>query len=673
MLLPLAACLTLLVLGRRMGTPLAGYIATGVIAISVVCSGWGMLRWISGGNHHGEPFGLRTAPIDVTWKWIPIGTPTAPNGFEQDHPGWLDFSIYIDSLTIAMFVTVTLTAMLIHIFVVRSLRRDPKFVRFFTCLQFVCFATLAMLLSGTLLQMVLMLELVGFAASLLVGFRSDSQPLARTSGKMFVVCRVGDIGLILGTGILFSYAGNLSLPELWLMLGGAASGSTVLLPGGMIFPTTALTIAGVSLFLGAASRCAQFPLQVWANDVAEGVAPAAAMVFAVTVSLAGLVFVARLFPLLTPSARLLIAIVGTTTLIMGVLIACVQSDIKKVLAFVAVSQLGFMVLGIGVGSWVGAMFHLVAYGFFQVLLFLAAGAVIRSARGETQLSQFGGLWSKMPVTAIASAVAVLAVCGVGSGGVGLSGYFSRGVILRHVGAFVALATGVHRSSTYWALFVLPVVGTMLTAFCMTRWWVLVFAGKPRDVRIHGHAREVSTLYWPLVILAIMSALAGNWLGVRDVFESSIFESRRAVQMQAQSSTYYHGAGVRAFDAIWPAGDLPDDEDRRDEAAASSATVSSAALARGSELFARWVWPCVLAGMLGGLVLYLPGERLSRRLVRIPPLNWIHAWLYDRMYFDDLYDSLIVAVLFALAHLTSVLDRTPKQVESATPATVDDAI
>jgi NADH:ubiquinone oxidoreductase subunit 5 (subunit L)/multisubunit Na+/H+ antiporter MnhA subunit len=315
-----------------------------------------------------------------------------------------------------------------------------------------------------------------------------------------------------------------------------------------------------------------------------------------------------------------------------------------------------MVLGIGVGSWVGAMFHLVAYGFFLVLLFLAAGAVIRASRGETQLSQFGGLLLKMPVTAITSGVAVLAICGVGFESIGLSGFFSRGVILRHAGAYAAMAAQLHRSGAYWCLFVLPVIGTLLTAFYMTRWWVLIFAGRPRDQRLFDHAREVSTLYWPMVILAILTALAGNWLGVRDMFDSSIFESRRAVEIQALAGQNYHGAAVHAFDAIWPSADLPDDEDRQDESATSS-TASSIALAKGNELVTRWIWLCVLLGMILGIAIYLPGIRIARRLAGVPPLNWVHAWLANGMYFDDLYDALFVNVAWGLAMFVAWIDQS----------------
>lgn len=652
-LLPLVSCLTLVAIGRRLATPLAGYVATFCIALSFVCSGWGLLRWLVPGSHLGQQYGKSIAPIILSWPWVPIGSRAAPNGLLQDHTGWLDMGVYIDSLTIALFVTVTLSAMLVHIFAVRSLRRDPRFTRFFTLLSLACFATLALILSGSALQMVILLELVGFAASLMIAFRADDESARRAAAKMFVVNRVGDIGLLIGLGILVCHVGNLSLPELWMMLGNAASGAAVVLPNGTTFPPAALTAAGVALFWGAAARCAQFPLHVWAGDVADGIAPAAATVFAITLSLAGLYLIARLFPLFTPSARLLIAIVGVTTLTMTALIATVQPDIKKSLAFVAASQLGLMVLGIGVGSWTGAMFHLIAAAFAQTLLFLAAGAVIRAARGETQLSQYGGLFARMPVTAITSALAGLAVCGVGWRGLGLSGYFSRGLILRHTAAFASLAVGSHRSGAYRAFFAFAIFATFVVAFATARWWMLVFAGRPRDRRLYEHAREVPTLLWPLVILAIMTALAGNWLGIRDMLDSAVFESRQAATVQAGPGQADHGEVAHAFDAAWPAGDSSDEEGAREEPAAAA---TSAALAEGTRRVSDWVWPATALGIVAGLLLYFRGDRLAGRLTRIPPVSWVHAWLFYRMYFDELYGSLFVAPVLGLGAGVAWFDR-----------------
>jgi NADH-quinone oxidoreductase subunit L len=651
-LFPLAGYLTLLALGKRLGSPLAGYVATFFVAAAMLCSGWGMLRWSLGGNYYGMPFGKGSAPIAVTLRWLPIGSGPAVHAFEQDHPGWLDFVLYFDSLTVSIFLTVTLATLILSIFTVRSLRRDPAAVRFFCCLLLTLFATLALLLSGTLLQLVLFLEMAGFAASLLVGFRIDNALHTRAGGKMFVVSRLGTLGLLLGLGILLAHVGNLSLPDLWMMLGAAGGGRPVMLLDGSTFSAGWLTAAGVALFMGAAARCAQFPLHVWAGDVADSVAPAAAMVFAIGLSLAGMFFIARLFPLLTPSARLLAAIVGATTLLMASLISITQDDIKRVLIFVSVAQLGYMCLAIGAGSWGGAMFHLVAYVFFQTLLFLAAGAVIRAARGQTQLSQLGGLWLKMPVTAVASLIGVLAVCGAGWESIGLSGYFSRGLILRQVGAFAALASELHHGG-YWLLFLIAIGAIPLIAFSMTRWWLLVFAGRPRDQRLYEHAREVSMLFWPLAILAILTALAGNWLGVREMLEGSIGESRQAVQIQSQANPSHYGSPLYVFSAAWSDAE-PSEEDSAVAPPAPSPT--SIALARGERLSRQWAWRGMLLGMLAAVIFYLPATTLRRRLVAMPPLNWICQWLDSRMYFDELNDSLFVSITLALAELVHRFDR-----------------
>jgi NADH-quinone oxidoreductase subunit L len=655
-LLPLGSCILLMAIGKRLGSPLAGYVAMFFIGGSFLCSGWAMLQWVAGGTYHGQPYGKLSAPIDLTWPAIPIGTPSAPNGFEQDHPGWLDASVYLDSLTLSLFVTLTLAAMLIHLFAIRSLRRDPQFARYFARLSLVCFATLAVILSGGLLQMILFLELVGFASSLLLAFRGGDDPATRAADKMFIVHRAGDIGLILGTCILFHYVGNLSIPDLWLMLANAGNGAAVILPDGTALPTTSITAAGIALFFGAAARCAQFPLHVWAGDIGDGVATAGATVFGLAVAICGIYLIARLFPLLTPSARLLIAIVGVTTLTMAALIACVQPDVKKSLAFIAVAQLGLMVLGIGVGSWVGAMFHLISGVFIQVLLFLASGAVIRAARGETQLSQYGGLLARMPVTAIAAAVAVLAVCGVGWRGFGLSGYFSRGLVLHHAAAFAAMAAGAHRSGAYWAFFALPVFAVLAIAFAASRWWMLIFAGAPRDRRLYDRAREVPTLLWPLVVLAMMTALSGNWLGIREMLDSSVIESRKNVQIQAEASPFYRSTTPRVFDSVWAGGELGEEEDGRIAPTGGAAALTQSALAEGAVRVSRWIWPATALGLLGGLLLYFRDDRLARRLVRLPPINWIHAWLLNRMFFDELYHSLFVVPVVGLARLIAGTDR-----------------
>ena len=630
-LMPLVAFLTLLPLGKRLGTPLAGYVATFFIAASFICSGWGMLRWLTGGNYHGQPYGKLLDPINLAWR-----LPFTHGG------GWVA-SIYIDSLTFALFVTINLVALLIHVFAGRSLRRDLRFARFFVFLSLSCFATLAVFLSGNIVQLIIFLEILAIAISLLVGFRADGSAAVRSCWKMFIVGRIGDIGLLVGVLLIVRSIGNASLPELWLHLGGQGGAGE-----------TWTTLIGIALFCGVAGRCAQFPLQVWAGDIADGVAPALAMVYVAGLATSGIYLLARIFPILTPSARLMVAIVGVTTLLMAALIATVQPDLKKALGWLAASQLGYMVLAMGIGSWSGAIFHLIAYSFFQLLLILAAGAVVRATRGETHLSQFGGLLFKMPVTAIASLVALLAMCGAGWGSIGLSGYFSHELILQHAAAYVTLAAEAHRSWAYAAFFYIPALTNFITAFAIARWWILIFAGEPRDMRLYDHAREATTLFWPLVIVAIMSMLAGNWLGVADMVDSATRESIQQVDLIGES----HGVAapsIPALDSSWPAEGSPDEEGSSEDMTGTQQRTADA-LSHGQEMARRWHWPPMVLGLLLGMGIYLPRRQLSAWLVRVPPVSWVYAWLSSQMYFDDLYDALFVQPVLGIAWLVGLRRR-----------------
>ena len=206
---------------------------------------------------------------------------------------------------------------------------------------------------------------------------------------------------------------------------------------------------------------------------------------------------------------------------------------------------------------------------------------------------------------------------------------------------------------------------------MTRWWMLIFAGLPRDQRLYDHAREAPPLFWPLVVLAAMTALAGNWLGAREMIESSVWESREVIGLQAAANGYTRGVEARAFAAAWLPEDISDEDSPLRED--SEAMVASAALARGDALFNRWAWLPVALGILAGGVLYRRGPALASRLVRIPPVNWIHAWLCNRMYFDDLYESLFVVPVLGLADAMAwlvVRDRRPRVASRSEPPAVE---
>jgi NADH-quinone oxidoreductase subunit L len=371
------------------------------------------------------------------------------------------------------------------------------------------------------------------------------------------------------------------------------------------------------------------------------------MAMTLTLGVAGCFLLERLFPILTPSARLLAAIIGTTTMTMAALIACVQPGIKQVLAWLSASQLGFIVLAIGVRSWVGAAFHLEVYCLFQLLLFLAAGAVIRAARGQTELAEYGGLVRRMPATAVASAVAILAACGAGAGEIGISGYYSRLLALKDAATFVQGATAVGRSRAYELLFILPLLGTLLTAFALTRWWMLIFAGRSRNRRLFNHAREAPTLLWSTVVLAILTALAGKWLGVAGVLVGSIAEAK------SLAAAVHPGqpASSHLFDAAW----IPEDDDDSPEAP-TGPTFASSFHSQDWLMAGRWLALSLALGIAIGTAVYIRGPHVARRVSRVPPFNWLFTWLVHRMYFDELYDALFVTLTVGLADSVAWIDR-----------------
>src|SRR4051812_15411117 len=411
-LLPLGSFLILVFIGKRMGTPLAGWFGTLAIAGSFACSMVAMISWISQGNTPGVgPWGYKILPINLPYQWIPVGS-----GIGQSHPGYLDLGIYVDSVTIVMFAMITGVATLVHLFSIGYMHEDPRFPRFFTYLGLFCFSMLGLVLGGTALQLFIFWELVGLCSYLLIGFWYEKKSASNAAIKAFVVNRVGDFGFLIGFGILFYNLGNVTLADMWRHLGHAGAGHPITLPDGSIFGVGLMTIMGIGLFFGAVGKSAQFPLHVWLPDAMEGPTPVSALIHAATMVAAGVYLVARIFPVLTPDAKLFIAIIGCTTLTMAALIAIAQSDIKKVLAFSTLSQLGYMILALGIGSYVGGLFHLITHAFFKALLFLGSGSVIHAAHHEQEMPQYGGLIRKLPITGITFAIAVFAIAGTGWGG-----------------------------------------------------------------------------------------------------------------------------------------------------------------------------------------------------------------------------------------------------------------
>src|SRR5687767_2075121 len=530
--IPLISFTVLVFMGRRMGKPFAGWVATAAIAASFFCSVATVWSWVSAGTPDSTSgWGMGKTPINIPFQWVPVGP-----GIDQDHAGFLDVGIYVDSLTVVMFCMITLVATLVHIFSIGYMADDKRFPRFFTYLSLFCFSMLGLVIGGTILQLFIFWELVGLCSYLLIGFWYEKKSASNAAIKAFVVNRVGDFGFLIGFGILFYHLGNVTLPTLWGILGnaGTLNAGELPLPGGGAVTVTLLTVIGVGLFFGAVGKSAQFPLHVWLPDAMEGPTPVSALIHAATMVAAGVYLVGRIFPILTPDAKLFIAIIGCITLTMAALIACAQTDIKKVLAYSTLSQLGYMILAMGIGSWVGGLFHLITHAFFKALLFLGSGSVIHAAHHEQEMPQYGGLMRKIPITAITFGIAVLAIAGTPF----LSGYYSKDLILGNAGAFAELAHQAGRSKYYWLLFWIPTVIAYVTAFYMTRCWMLTFWGKPRNQHLYDHAHETPILWIPLIVLAVLSVIGGSFLGVRDLLDNSITESKKYCEsLMAQNPAY----------------------------------------------------------------------------------------------------------------------------------------
>lgn len=621
-LLPLVSAILLLFFGRRIGNPLAGIFATVFVAGSFICAMLAMTQWLSAGTEMGSAWGAGRMPIYETVKWLPVG-----GAIGQNHPGFLDAGIYIDSLTIAMFSTVTLVALLVHIFSVRYMRSDVRFGRYFCYLSLFCFAMLGLVLGSSVLHVFIFWELVGICSYLLIGFWYEKKEASAAAIKAFVVNRIGDIGFIIGLGLLFCKVGQTQFPHLWIVLGNAGHGGALW-----------LTIAGIGLFWGAVGKSAQFPLHVWLPDAMEGPTPVSALIHAATMVAAGVYLLARIFPILTPEAKLFVAIIGCLTLTFAALIAVAQSDIKKVLAYSTISQLGYMVMAMGIGSWMGGMFHLITHAFFKSLLFLGAGSVIHSAAHERELPQLGGLIRKLPVTAITFFVALLAI----SGTPGFSGYYSKDLILSHAAAFALLGQG--SSKAYWLFFVLPVIAAYVTPFYMMRCWMLCFWGKPRNTEIYEGARERATFYLPLIVLAVLAVAGGSFLGVRELLEKTPAEATNLCETLAAANPVYKNATPTPFDTAWQI------------QAGNDRTSDDATVTQGEGLVQRYVRWAFAVGIVLGLAVYANGLSMGAAILRIAPLRWVHTWLYRRMYFDELYFAVFVSLTAALSRGAGVFDR-----------------
>ncbi len=498
--LPLAGFLLALVAGhsRRLLTIVAP-VAVGAAFLVALAAVLGLLR---------APEGARL--VDRVYPWI------VADGFHAD------VAFRIDALSAVMVLIVTGVGFLIHVYSVGYMAHDESLPRFFAYLNLFMFAMLLLVLADNLLVLFVGWEGVGLCSYLLIGFWYEKDENAAAGKKAFIVNRIGDVGFVLGLLLLaWSTAANGTV---------SLDFSHIEAHAPSLDPATATTIA-LLLLVGAAGKSAQLPLYVWLPDAMAGPTPVSALIHAATMVTAGIYMIARLHMvfLAGPFALEVVAILGATTALFAATIALVQTDIKKVLAYSTVSQLGFMVLALGVGAFATAIFHLMTHAFFKALLFLAAGSVIHGMSGEQDVSQMGGLRRKMPITWWTFLVGTLAI----SGAPGFAGFFSKDEILAHTW-----------ESGHHALWAIAAFTATLTAFYMFRLLFLTFTGEPRarpEVAHHVHeSPAVMTL--PLVILAVLS-LIGGWVGLPEGWLWGPAFGRFLAPVTGHPHLAEHGAGV----------------------------------------------------------------------------------------------------------------------------------
>ncbi len=427
--LPLAGALFLHFFGRRLGEPLSGWLASAAIGGAFVVALIAAIPFFEGGEH---------GAVTLLWQWMPaIGA---------------NLEMLWDPLAALMALVVTGVGALIHVFAIGYMHGDERFSRFFTYLNLFAASMLTLVLAGNYAMLFLGWELVGLCSYLLIGYWYTRPTAAAAAKKAFIVNRIGDLGFVVALMLIFTTFGTLAY-------------SGVFERAGAELTTGAATAIGLLILVGAAGKSAQIPLYVWLPDAMEGPTPVSALIHAATMVTAGVYVIARSAAIfeLSPVAQTTVATIGALTAIWAATIAISQRDIKRVLAYSTISQLGYMFLAVGTTAYVAGIFHLMTHAFFKALLFLGAGSVIHSMSGEQDMHKMGGLFRKMPITAVTMGIATLAIAGVPP----LAGFWSKDEILASVYA---------RGGWFSVLWVIGLVTALITAFYMTRQWVLVFLG-----------------------------------------------------------------------------------------------------------------------------------------------------------------------------------------------------
>jgi NADH-quinone oxidoreductase subunit L len=452
---------------RKSNGTIAGLIGTGAVLISFVTA---ILLFM-------EMLGADNKVLNPTfYTWLEVGTFKATASF------------LMDPISGIMTLIITGVGSLIHIFSIGYMSHDERPFKYFAYLNLFIFNMLLLVLGDNLLVTFVGWEGVGLCSYLLIGFWFSDEKKAAAGMKAFITNRIGDAGLLIGIFILFTQLGTVNYSELNQYSTSYANQM------GWFNP---ITLAMIFLFIGVCGKSAQIPLYVWLPDAMAGPTPVSALIHAATMVTAGVYLLIRLSPVLVlaPNAMMIISVVGALTALMGAVIGITQWDIKKILAYSTVSQLGYMILGVGVGAFIPAFFHLMTHAFFKALMFLGSGSVIHSMHEEQDIRKMGGLAKLMPITHLTFFIGWLAIIGLPP----FSGFFSKDEILFY--------TFVSERSSY-LLWFMGVVGAGCTAFYMTRLMCFTFWGESRvSDDVHPHESPF-TMTFPLIILAVLAAFAG---------------------------------------------------------------------------------------------------------------------------------------------------------------------
>ncbi|MBI5645694.1 MAG: NADH-quinone oxidoreductase subunit L [Ignavibacteriae bacterium] len=637
--LPLASFVILLAFGKRL--PRQGdFVGTAILFLTLALSLVVMIGSVTSVPAGSIP-GFPAAPVQSTFTWVDFNTTMTV--FGQNIPMRIELGIMIDNLVGIMLVVVSLISALVHLFSIGYMHGDAKYSRYFAYLGLFTFSMMGIVVTNNILMMYIFWELVGLSSYLLIGFWYEKPGPAYASKKAFLVNRIGDIGMWIGIMILFTNYGTFSFDKIF------ASISAGNLPFGS---ETWLTVAGICIFCGAVGKSAQFPLHTWLPDAMEGPTPVSALIHAATMVAAGVYLVARVFPMLSGDALFVIAVTGALTAFISATIAIAQNDIKKVLAYSTVSQLGYMVLALGVGAYQAGIFHLVTHAMFKACLFLGSGSVIHAMHHslhhlhdhETDpqdIRNMGGLKGKLPVTYLTFLVATLAISGVPL----FSGFMSKDEILAGAWAFGSLRGGLG--------LLMPYIGfgvAMLTAFYMFRLVFLTFHGEPKRADVYAHLHESPvTMKTPLIVLATLSL----WF----VFSFNPFGAASGwilkslpVPVTVTGQNWYAFSHGEGHETAAPAHTAETHETTAPAAGDHAAAPAEATVNPAQETFTHGMHQAHMSAMItsllvAGLGILVAWGVYRRKMIdvdaftaRVRPL---HVFLSKKWFFDEIYEQWVV--------------------------------